>query len=344
MDRYMTEAEALDLFDDDEDYDEYDDEYDDWEDDYSDALESAEEADDLSGDGMFEVFADYEPDMFDDAAALAEALREVLNEDYQDATPEEMQDILFNILDTMTPAAEFSVTSALRKISQAGKKVLRDPTVSQIAQTALPLTGSALGTIYAGPVGTDVGGKLGQAAGQAFTGGRKRWAMPAPAKKAAGNAMRGVTSVSHASSQSGSAAAAKLLGLTQNPDMLKSLLALALGSQGRESIQVGQDGPPVQLDGFMNLLSQLVSEAVADADELLRESEEMSAYLRDSEDDFLADADSAVSEDYAQILYETMSDAENQQLATEAALYSAYLELADELDEEDDMAFEDMPY
>jgi hypothetical protein len=51
--------------------------------------------------------------------------------------------------------------------------------------------------------------------------------------------------------------------LTQQPDVLKSLLALALGQQGRQEV----GGVPV--GSLMNMLSSVFGRAAADADELL---------------------------------------------------------------------------
>jgi hypothetical protein len=61
----------------------------------------------------------------------------------------------------------------------------------------------------------------------------------------------------------GSAAAAQALVLTQQPDVLRGLLAAALGRPGR--LQV--DGTPVAQ--LLALLSQILGQAAADADELM---------------------------------------------------------------------------
>jgi hypothetical protein len=61
----------------------------------------------------------------------------------------------------------------------------------------------------------------------------------------------------------GSAAAAQGLVLTQQPDVLRSLLATALGQHGRQSIS----GVPVP--AVLGLLSQVFGKAAADADELM---------------------------------------------------------------------------
>ena len=61
----------------------------------------------------------------------------------------------------------------------------------------------------------------------------------------------------------GSAAAAQGLVLSQQPEMLRSLLATALGQQGRQQVS----GVPVAQ--LLTLFSQVIGQAAADADELM---------------------------------------------------------------------------
>jgi hypothetical protein len=60
----------------------------------------------------------------------------------------------------------------------------------------------------------------------------------------------------------GSAAAAQGLVLTQRPEVLQALLALAMGQHGKRQV----DGIPVP--AIMNMLSSVFGQAAADADEL----------------------------------------------------------------------------
>lgn len=237
-------------------------------------------------------------DEAEETVELAEALREVMHEGYKDATPEEMQEALFNVLGKMTPAESINFGKVLRQIGQAGKKILDDPTVAQIAQAVLPAAGATVGTVAGGPIGTAVGGTLGQAAVQAFPGARTT---NTPAAAAA--------PPSPTSPQSGSAAAEQLLQLTQNPDVLKSLSSLALGSLGNMNVKLGNDGQLVPVGGIMNLIGTLAGKAAADADELLRGSEFSPSYMLDEEGQFLGDP--ATPEDRAQALYHALSEAEN---------------------------------
>lgn len=259
-------------------------------------------------DDWSEDWAEYEPDSASDFAEMAEALRETLHEDYRDASPEQMEDALYEMLAEMTPAEGFNFGKVLSSIGSVGKQVLRDPSARSIAGSVLPVAGGALGTFIGGPVGTAVGSQLGQLAGRAVAGGQ-RPRRPSSRRRGAGiSRQRGA----RASARGGSTAAAQLLQLTQNPAMLQSLLSLSLGSSGRRSVKAGRGGPSVPVGAFANLLGQLAGQAAADADALLRESEEGQAYLLDSEGEYLVDP--ADSTGRAEALYETLVDAENQQL------------------------------
>ena len=282
-------------------------------------------------DYTFEVPQGYELEEFDDSTELAEALSEVLHTDYGHAAAEEMQEALFNMFDMMTPAEEFNFKNVVRQISKAGEKAFQDPTVGQIAKTVLPAAGSTIGTIYGGPVGTAVGGKLGQAAAQAFNGRGKP--TPTPTAVNVAGIAGGVAVPAKPSAKEGSAAAARLLQLTQNPDVLRGLMALALGSHGRQSIEIGQDGPTVSVGAIMNLLQTAVNQATADAEELVGESGEASTYLTDSEGNFRVD--SAVPEDRAEVLYNVLSEVENQRLAEDFGSYPGNLELVEHFDSDE---------
>jgi len=100
----------------------------------------------------------------------------------------------------------------------------------------------------------------------------------------------------------GSAAAAQGLVLTQQPEVLRSLLATALGQQGRQTIS---GIPAAQVLGT---LSQIFAKAAADADELM--------YLRQQPDS--AESIPADVYDSADELYDDLLGADNQELAEAA--------------------------
>jgi hypothetical protein len=241
-----------------------------------------------------------ELDLEAEVLGLGEVLREALREDYADAPAEEMEDALANVFELMTPAESFNFAKALRQVEKGGSQVLADPALGQIATTALPLAGAAVGTAYGGPAGTAIGSGLGGAAAKALS------AKPTPAARPGPTPMPSTPTSPVAA---GSPAAARGLILTQQPEVLKSLLALALGKHGRRSV----DGVPV--GAVMNLLSTVFGQAAAEADELMYSGEVAPSYLPDGDSE--SQADRAAPADRADALYTTLLDAENEDL-TEA--------------------------
>jgi hypothetical protein len=242
-----------------------------------------------------------------DAADLTDALRSALNEDYAEASDEEVGDALANVLDSMSAAEAFNFASALNRIGKGASQLVSDPTFAAVAQTALPIVGSAAGTMIGGPVGTALGGKLGSLAASALP--TRPAAAPVPAAPAAAPAPPSpvpvpATAVPVASPVAGgSAAAAKGLVLTQQPDVLRSLLSAALGEHGRQTVS-GVSVPQV-----LGMLSQVFGEAAGDADELM--------YLGQRPDA----ADSALEEapaDAIDSLYADLLGADNLELAEAA--------------------------
>ena len=250
--------------------------------------------------GHYDYFEGYEGIGSDQTEGLTEALRMALHEDYENASPEELEDALTEMVDMLSPAEGFNFRKALG--------------------TILPIAGAAVGTYLGGPLGASMGSQLGGAAGKALSGKKKRGTVKKPpkgtaaAKKPSKQVAKqtAATQKSSKNVQNGSAAAAQLLQLTQNSDVLKSLLALALGSYGKQSIKVGEEGPDVSLGAYMNLLNKLVGQALQDADELLRETEQTHDYLLDSEGEYWVDP--TVPEERANALYETIVTRENQEL------------------------------
>lgn len=290
-------------------------------------------------DDLLEAWA--ESSVLDDAewsdhtGGLGEVLREALHDEYADADAEEMSDALDAVLDGMSAAEAFSISKALRQIERGASRALANPLVGQIAQTALPAGAGALGTLIGGPVGTALGSRLGTLAagalarpgprptgtGAPVAGGGVPAGLPAQAPAAPGaqpSLIGGAPSPAAGPGSAvagGSAAAAQGLVLTQQPDVLRALLALTMGQHGQR--QVG--GVPVA--DVMNMLSSVFGQAAADADEL--------AYLdgeaRDTDafdggfgatDDSDEGAYPAPDFGSGRSLYTTWIDAENEELAS----------------------------
>lgn len=192
-------------------------------------------------------------DWYDGADDMAEILREALDDVYVEASPDELDQALDSMLESMSPAEAFSFTKALGQIQRSAGHALSDPAFGQFATSVLPAAGGALGTVIGGPAGTALGASLGSAAAKALP------RRPA----AAGVATPAPTATVNRPVVGGSAAAAQGLVLTQQPDVLKSLLALAMGQHGQKAVS----GVPVA--SIMNMLSSVFAQAAEDADELM---------------------------------------------------------------------------
>ena len=223
---------------------------------------------------------------------LASPFLEALADDDLGIGDAELADAMTNVFSALTPAESFNIAKALGQVGKGAAQVFEDPTVRQIAATAAPIAGGAAGTALGGPgVGTAVGASLGAAAGKALA--------PKPAGAAPPAAAQG------------SSAATKALVLSQQPDVLKALLALALGGQGRREV----NGIPV--GAVMNMLSAMYARAAEDADELADMSDGAPTYLIDAEGALRADP--AAPRACADALYAALIGSENE-LLTDAGL------------------------
>jgi hypothetical protein len=250
----------------------------------------------------------------------AGVLREALHEAYGGADDEAYDAALEAVLDGMSAAEAFNFTKALQQISSGAGQALANPLVGQVARAALPVAAGALGTVIGGPAGTAIGSQLGTLAAGALLPGQ-------PAKGAGGPPATGVPAGPAAFAPGvpaapgappagtaavpavagGSAAAAQGLVLTQQPDVLKALLALAMGQHGAR--QVG--GVPVA--SVMNMLSSVFGQAAADADEVAYLDSELAL---DGETGESAGESAEPALGTGRSLYTTLMDAENGELAS----------------------------
>jgi hypothetical protein len=220
---------------------------------------------------------------------LADVLRSSLRAEYDGASDAEMVDALDSVLDSMSAAEAFNFGSALGQIGKGVSKLTSDPAFAQVVQAAAPIAGGTLGSLIGGPVGAKVGSQLGSLAAQALpTPHAPVPAAPAPAAPAPAVAVPAPAARAVAG---GSTAAAQGLVLTQQPEVLRSLLATALGQQGRQQVS----GVPVAQ--VLKLFSDVIGEAAADADELM--------YLEqqpDAAESVVEDAPGSVRPLYADLL------------------------------------------
>jgi hypothetical protein len=229
----------------------------------------------------------------DDAASaadrleLSQSLGEALRDEYAYATPEELDEALGKVLESLAPAEAYDFAKALQQAGKSARRVLEDPALAQIAKTALPLAGGALG----GPAGISLGSGLGSVAAQALAARAK----PPPG---AGAPPAGKPPVA-----AGSSAAATGFLLSQTRPALLATLATAMGDHGRKAI----DG--VQVADIMRLLSEVYAHAARDADELQQFSSEPPSYPLDAE------GDPEAPMDRARALYTALVAAETEALS-----------------------------
>jgi hypothetical protein len=232
----------------------------------------------------------------DDTEDIASGLAAILGPRGSNMPPEFLERHVTGLFNRLSPADSESFTNALKRVGQFATS----NEVRGVAASALPIAGTAVGTIYGGPLGASVGSKLGGAAAQAIgpSGGRARPAAPA------------APAATTTPAQQGSASAAQLLSVVQNPTLLSSLLALAMGQNGRTSVPLAGGDREVPVGAMVNLVRELAERTAEDAEEILAaEGDAMADYLYD-ESGCLA-CDPAVSSQRADALLRVLTaDAE----------------------------------
>lgn len=178
------------------------------------------------------------------------------------------------------------------------------PVVGQVAQRALPgivsgaTTGAALGPWGAlggaliGGVTSAIssGGRPGGAAAPARAGGGPLGAIAGAAAPALAGLAGGAGPLGAIASAAGPAlaglagggggnVAGTLLNVLRDPQVMHSLMSLALGSAGRQTVPVGASQTPVPTSAVANLIGQLGSRAFAQAEAVAEPSEALPAYL-----------------------------------------------------------------
>jgi hypothetical protein len=180
-----------------------------------------------------------------------------------------------------------------------------------VFQRAMPgvVQGASTGAAF-GPWGALIGA-LGGGAASALSGpaaapprGPAPPAVPAVPVAAAPAPPPAVAPVAPAPPPVAPAPAASLLGLLGRPEVVQALGALALGPNGRPSVQVGST--PVPVAAVANMLSSLAAQSAAAAPVVARpgeDVEELPAYLR-RDDGSLRVLDPSSSQDRAEALLE----------------------------------------
>ncbi len=196
-----------------------------------------------------------------------DGVRMMLGPEGESLTDPEVDQLLERITDSMEPAdaAEF-----IKGLGRALSGAL--PVLGQVAKTALPIVGGAVGSIVAPGIGTALGGALGGAAANLVGQATARrpapprprppmpampgHAMPGPAMAGPGMAMPRMPMPAMAPPQAG--AAQQLLGLLNNPQLLGGLANAALGGAG------AMPGGGAALGPLLGSLARLAEDAAAE--------------------------------------------------------------------------------
>lgn len=204
-------------------------------------------------------------------------IRGLLAPEYRDLSAEQLDALMRRSFGTPADDAEGFFDDLARGASQAFSAVGKH--LPAIAQTALPIAGGVVGTVFGGPLGGMVGSQLGQLAGGAIgqigkpNAGRN---IARSALGAVGNLAGGV--LGGGAPGGGGPAAGQLLGLLNRPEITRGLMSMAMGQIGRSSVPIG--GVPVPVGAIANLIGSLANQAAEEYRAFEGDAEEVPAYLR----------------------------------------------------------------
>ena len=199
-----------------------------------------------------DTYEDVADDPWSIDAEMVEGFRLGFGDAYAGYPDEVYESVLAELAESMSIAEWGFFKKALKTATKTATSALKSPIVRSLAGKAAPILGGTVGTFLGGPVGTALGAKLGHAAAGAL-GPRRR-----PARRVVRQSRR----LPRGAVRGGSVAAKQALMLTQQPQVLQSLLGLAIGQPGKHSI----GGIPISQ--VMGLLSKVFNDAASDADEL----------------------------------------------------------------------------
>lgn len=221
--------------------------------------------------------------------AYLEASRAFLSPRYQRLQDSQLAGLLLGAIEQMPPmeqdafanlsmqyAGENFFQNIGRGISQVASKAL--PYVAPIAQIAAPLVGTAIGGPVGGAIGGQLAGMLGKVANptRPQPGRQPRLASPPQRLQAAPPPPPAQPAPNL------NPAAAQLMALLSNPQLIQSLLGQVLGSAGNSAttVQAGNGAQTIPFGAMMNTLSELAQRASEEA--IYTGSLESDNYLMDS--------------------------------------------------------------
>jgi len=260
---------------------------------------------------------DEEDDEFID---LGDAFRRILHREYADLSPEDTDEVLLDMVESLPVDEAFNFVKALGDIAKPVARAVRSPELSQVLSVAAPLAGTALG----GPAGAAIGRSLAQAAGSALARNPKVPALPAAAMPAMATAAPTVLAQLPAAAQATQAAtlaanAVKAFDFASLAPVKEALLAKAIQPYGKQEI----GGIPVdQLVGTLaTLLAGSVPGGVPGTGPSAVPGAAVTEAIDDSDEvpvELFGDEAWAVDEETAGAIYETLVAQHRQDLADAA--------------------------
>ncbi|NJO10817.1 MAG: hypothetical protein HC873_15495 [Leptolyngbyaceae cyanobacterium SL_1_1] len=199
------------------------------------------------------------------------SIRTALSPEYRHLSSENIEGLLQQTLGNEVSAEDLEdLLGSLKSIGRSAVQVL--PAV-------LPIAGTVVGTAIGGPVGGALGGIAGQVAGQAVGAAPQRPARRSTQRstqrppgnqvstvgRSAGRVPARIPTSVPARAQ-GTQATAQLLRSLSNPQVQQALLAMLLGSAGRQSVQIA--GEPVPVAAVGNTLGVLLQNAMTEYSQL----------------------------------------------------------------------------
>lgn len=256
---------------------------------------------------------DEEDDEFVD---LGDAFRRLLHDDYADLSPEETDEVLLDMVESLPPDEAFNFVKALSDIAKPAAGILGSPQLGQILSVAAPLAGTALG----GPAGGAIARSLAQAAGSALARNPKVPAVPASAMPAMATAAPHVLAQLPPAAQVAQAAtqaanAVKAFDFASLQPVKEAVLAKAMQPYGKQEIA----GIPV--DQLVGTLATLLAGSVASGARSAVPGAAPTEAIDDSDEvpvDLFGDEAWPVDEETADAIYETLVAQHQQDLADAA--------------------------
>lgn len=218
-----------------------------------------------------------------------ELLRDVLHDDFGEASLDDLDSAWEGVLDQLSAAEGLSFSRAL----SGARSLIANPAVVGAVKSGLPIGTSVLGAM-GGPAGAVLAGQLGRTVANA---------LPGPARIPAVTAAVAAAQAAPTSVAAGSQAATQAIYALQHPLVTQALGALALGAAGKPTVG------SVPVTDIATMLNAIFNQVASDADEL--------SYLGGAGDSESVDDGRDPVDGPGAALYSTLVDLDNAELVGE---------------------------